>query len=36
MIPSIDGDNYILVIYDYDSNTIHVQTIQDRSKKSQV
>ena len=36
MTPSIDRDSYIRVIYDYDSDTIHAQTIQDRSKKSQV
>ena len=36
MVLSISGNNYILVIYDYDSNTIHGQAIPDRKKESQV
>ena len=30
--PSISGNNYILVIYDYDSNPLHVQAMPNRKK----
>ena len=32
--PSISGNNYILRIYDYDSNTIHGQAMPDRRKNN--
>ena len=36
MAPSISENNYILIIYDYDSNTIHGPAMPDRKKESQV
>ena len=34
--PSISGNTYILVVYCYDSNTIHSIAMQSRTKESQV
>ena len=34
--PSISGNTYILVVYCYDSNTIHPIAMQSRTKESQV
>ena len=31
MIPYISGNNYILIMYDYDSNTIHAQNMHYRT-----
>ena len=32
LVPSVSGNSYILVVYDYDSNLIHAEPMRNRTK----
>jgi hypothetical protein len=33
LVPSVSGNSYILVVYDYDSNFIHAEPMKNRTKE---